>query len=175
MLSAYPQVDESFINPIIEEELEWLKSAIQAVRTIRSEMSIFPAKQIPLYIRNCTPIIKARIEKYETTLKALCKINQLSYLSPSETIPISATGVLGDIELLIPMAGLIDKTAELARLVKEIAKLDKDIKLATEKLNNPKFTDKAPAEIINKEQEKLALANQSREKLIQHKIRIESL
>ncbi|EHL31038.1 hypothetical protein LDG_6945 [Legionella drancourtii LLAP12] len=73
------------------------------------------------------------------------------------------------------MADLIDKEAELARLAKEVAKLDKDISLAEGKLNNPKFTDKAPAEIIAKEQEKLAQAQQAKEKLLQHKVRIETL
>ena len=73
------------------------------------------------------------------------------------------------------MADLIDKEAELARLSKEIAKLDKDISLASGKLTNPKFTDKAPVDIIAKEEEKLAQANQSKEKLMQHKERIESL
>jgi valyl-tRNA synthetase len=175
MLSAYPQVDESFINEEIEEELEWLKSAIQAVRTIRSEMSISPSKQIPLNVRHYTPMLKERLEKYQQTLKFLSKINNIHFLAADEKIPVSATAVLGEMELLIPMADLIDKEAELARLAKEIAKLDKDITLAQDKLNNPKFTDKAPAEIIAKEQEKLAQANLSKEKLLQHKARIESL
>jgi valyl-tRNA synthetase len=175
MLSAYPQVDDAFINNTIEEELEWLKSAIQAIRTIRSEMSISPAKQIPLYIRNYTPAIQERMEKYAHTFKALSRITHIHYLVPDEKVPVAATAVLGEIELLIPMADLIDKEAELARLAKEIAKLDKDISLAEGKLNNPKFTDKAPAEIIAKEQEKLVQANQSKEKLLQNKKRIESL
>lgn len=175
MLSAYPKVDENFINESIEEELEWLQSAIQALRTIRSEMSISPAKQIPLHIRHCTPMLKERIEKYQHTLRALSKVTHIHYLGTEEKVPVSATAVLGELELLIPMADLIDKEAELLRLTKEIAKLDKDISLAEGKLNNPKFTDKAPADIIAKEQEKLLLANQSKEKLVHHKLRIETL
>ena len=175
MLSAYPLVDNAFINDKVEEELEWLQAAIQALRTIRSEMSISPAKQIPLLIRNCTPILKERIEKYQQIFMALSKITAINYVALEEKVPVSATAVLGDIELLIPMADLIDKTAELSRLIKEIAKLDKDISLAQGKLNNPKFTDKAPAEIIAKEQEKCAQANQAKEKLLQNKARIESL
>ncbi|PWY57516.1 valine--tRNA ligase [Legionella qingyii] len=175
MISAYPQVNHEFINDVIEEELEWLKAAIQAVRTIRSEMSISPAKLIPLYIRNITPMLKERVEKYQHTLKALSKLSQIHYLEADEKIPVSATAVLGEIELLIPMADLIDKEAELTRLTRELTKLDKDISLAEGKLNNPKFTDKAPAEIIAKEREKLSQAQQTKEKLLQHKIRVESL
>lgn len=175
MLSSYPQVDEQFINDTVEEELEWLKSAIQAIRTIRSEMSISPARHIPLHIRNITPELRQRVEKYQQTLKALSRVNHIHYLSADDKIPVSATAVLGEIELLIPMADLIDKEAELSRLAKEFAKLDKDIELAQGKLNNPKFADKAPAEIIAKEQEKLAQAQQAKEKLLHHKARIETL
>ncbi|HAT3860948.1 TPA: valine--tRNA ligase [Legionella pneumophila] len=175
MLSTYPKVNEEFINPSIEEELDWLKSAIQSLRTIRSEMSISPAKLIPLYIRNITPELKERIAKYEKILKTLSKIDKINYLAPDEKVPVSATAVLGEIELLIPMADLIDKEAELSRLNKELAKLNKDIELAQGKLNNPKFTDKAPEEIIAKEKDKLAQAQLAKDKLLQHKNRIESL
>ncbi|MCL5272134.1 MAG: valine--tRNA ligase [Gammaproteobacteria bacterium] len=175
MLSSYPQIDEQFIDDTIEEELDWLKSAIQAIRTIRSEMSISPAKLIPLNIRNSTPALKQRVEKYKQTLQALSKVTHIHFLTADEKIPVSATAVLGDIELLIPMADLIDKEAELGRLAKEFAKLDKDIDLAQGKLNNPKFTDKAPAEIIAKEQEKLAQAQIAKNKLLEHKMRIEAL
>ncbi len=175
MLSSYPQVDKEFIDDIIEEELDWLKAVIQAIRTIRSEMSIAPSKLIPLCIRNCSPTLKQRIEKYQQILTAMSKIKEINYLSADEKAPASATAVLGEIELLIPMADLIDKEAELSRLAKEVSKLDKDISLAQGKLSNPKFTDKAPAEIIAKEQEKLAQALQAKEKLLQHQMRIESL
>lgn len=175
MLSTYPQVDQEFLNNEVEDELEWLKSVIQALRTIRSEMSISPGKLIPVYLRNCTAELKQRVAKYQHTLIALGKLTQINYLGHEEKVPVSATAVVGEIELLIPMADLINKEAELTRLIKEIAKLDKDISLAEGKLSNPKFTDKAPAEIIAKEHEKLAQSRQAKEKLIHHKIRIESL
>jgi valyl-tRNA synthetase len=175
MLSPYPKVDEAFINPVIEEELDWIKSGIQALRTIRSEMSISPAKHIPLHISNITPELKDRVNKYERTLKTLGKISEIHFSSAKEKPPVSATAVLGEVELLIPMADLIDKDAELARLSKELAKLRVDIELAEGKLNNPKFTDKAPPEIIAKEQEKLSQALNAKEKLLQHQSRIEAL
>lgn len=175
MLSAYPQVDSVFINEVLEEEMDWLKAAIQALRTIRSEMSIAPSKWIPLNIRNASPEIKVRIEKYQQLLKTLSKLNAIHFLDAKETVPLSASAVLGDVELLIPMADLIDKEAELLRLAKELSKLDKDIAHAQGKLTNPQFTDKAPEEVIAKEQEKLMLAKQSKEKLLEHKGRIEAL
>jgi len=175
MLAQYPQVEKELINETIEEEIEWLKKAVQSIRTIRSEMAISPAKLIPLNIRNITPDRQRMIDKYSSTLIQLCRLTGIHCLSDKEEVPVSASAVLGDLELLIPMADLIDKEAELTRLDKEIAKLDKDITLADGKLNNPMFTDKAPAEIIAKEQEKLAQARLSKEKLLHHRVTIETL
>ncbi|WED43669.1 valine--tRNA ligase [Legionella cardiaca] len=175
MLSPYPEVNEDFINPEVEEEIIWLKAVIQSIRTIRSEMTISPAKLIPLYLKNATPAIKERVEKYHSTLLALSKLTHIHCMEEGESTPVSASAVVGELELLIPMAGLIDKEAELARLHKELTKLDKDISLAEGKLGNPKFTDNAPAEIIAKEQEKLAQALLTRDKLLHHKKTVESL
>lgn len=175
MLSNYPQVDEKLINETIEEELDWLKKIVQSIRTIRSEMSVSPAKQIPLNLRNVSEAMQERVQKYSKTLMSLSRLTQIHCLDKDEKVPVSASAVVGDIELLIPMAGLIDKEAELARLEKEIAKLDKDITFIEGKLNNPKFTDKAPAEIISKEQEKLSQARAVKEKLMHNQGTIKAL
>ncbi|MBA3535661.1 MAG: valine--tRNA ligase [Tatlockia sp.] len=175
MLSAYPMVNTDYVNLEIEEELSWLKSVIQSIRTIRSEMTISPAKLIPLLLRNVTAATKERVEKYQGTLISLSKLTNIRFMEADETTPVSASAVVGEMELLIPMAGLIDKDAELLRLQKEIAKLDKDISLAEGKLNNPKFTDKAPADIIAKEKEKLMQAKLIKDKLLHHQKTIETL
>lgn len=175
MLSQYPQVEEQFIDEVIEEELDWLKKIVQSIRTIRSEMSVSPAKFIPLNLRNVSDVMKERVEKYSKTLSSLSKLTKIHCLGADEKVPVSASAVVGDIELLIPMAGLIDKEAELGRLEKELAKLEKDINFIEGKLNNPKFTDKAPADIISKEQEKLAQALMVKEKLLHNRGTIEAL
>jgi valyl-tRNA synthetase len=175
MLSQYPKVDKNLINDVIEEEVQWLKTIIQSVRTIRSEMSISPAKLIPLFIKNASPALKDRAEKYATTLMSLSKLSEIHYLGAEDSVPVSASAVVGDLELLIPMAGLIDKAAELGRLEKTLMKLDKDIGFIEGKLNNPTFTGKAPPDIIQKEQEKLAQAQLAKEKLLHHQATINSL
>lgn len=175
MLSQYPNEDANLINATIEEEIDWLKAVVQSIRTIRSEMSISPAKSIPLYVRNASSAIQLRLEKYSGTLSALSKLSVIHYLNADEPVPVSASAVVENIELLIPMAGLIDKEAELARLEKNLQKLEKDIVFIQGKLNNPTFTDKAPADIIQKEQEKLAQALLTKEKLLQHQKTINEL
>ena len=175
MLSQYPQVDKQLINEPIEEEVTWLKKMVQSIRTIRSEMSVSPAKLIPLYLQNVSEAMQERVQKYSRTLISLSKLTSIHCLESDETVPVSASAVVGDIELLIPMAGLIDKEAELGRLEKELAKLDKDITFIEGKLNNPKFTDKAPPDIISKEQERLAQAHLVKEKLLHHQATIRNL
>ena len=175
MLSRYPLVEEQLINKDVEDEIDWLKKMIQSIRTIRSEMSISPAKLIPLNMRNVSPAMKERLQKYLQTLMLLSKLTYVHCLNDSEHSPVSASAVVGDIELLIPMAGLIDKEAELNRLEKELAKLDKDISFSEGKLNNPTFTDKAPTEIIASVREKLEQALRVREKLLHHQSTIETL
>lgn len=175
MLSTYPEVEHQFINPRIEEELNWVKTFTQAIRNLRSEMGISPAKFIELKIRHANEAMQAQIQKYSMTLNFINKISAITWLTTEETAPLSATAVVGELELLIPMAGLIDKKAELARLDKELAKLMKDIALAEGKLNNPAFTDKAPADIIAKEKEKLAQAHDARTKLENQKLSLEAL
>lgn len=175
MLSPYPQAEQKLTNEPIEEEVEWLKTIIQSIRTIRSEMNISPGKLIPLVLRHATAVEKERLEKFQTTLTALSRLNSIRFLSDNEAAPLSASAMVGEMELLLPMAGIIDKSAELSRLFKEVVKLDKEINISLMKLDNSQFTDNAPADVIKKEQERLAQAQLARDKLIIHQKTIEEL
>lgn len=175
MLSAYPQVDQKLVNKPIEEEIEWLKTIIQSIRTIRSEMAVSPAKLIPLVLRHATLTQKDRLLKHQALLMSLSRLNTIEFLADDAPVPLSASAVVGELELLIPMAGLIDKEAELSRLAKEIAKFDKEITISQTKLANPQFTDNAPEEVIKKEHDRLSQSQLARDKLLLHKQTIETL
>jgi valyl-tRNA synthetase len=167
MISSYPVVNEKFIMPEIEEELRWVKDISQALRTLRSEMNISPAKGICLYIKNANAKDKMYLEKYQSTVISLSKLISCEVMD-DESIPLCASLIVNHLELLIPMADLIDKKAELLRVEKELAKLSKDISLAEVKLNNVAFTDKAPQDVIEKERKKHQEASIAMEKLRQH-------
>lgn len=175
MLSAYPQAESRLINESIEGEVEWLKLVIQSIRTIRSEMNVSPAKAIPLLIQHATADDKTRLEKYHSTLLALSRLSSIDFLFDTDKAPVSASAIVGEMELLIPMAGIINKNDELSRLFKEVVKLDKDIMMSQNKLENPQFKENAPEEVIKKEQERLAQAQLTRDKLIMHQKTIEAL
>lgn len=175
MLASFPVIEPQTINLPLESEMAWLQAVIQSVRTIRSEIGISPAKLIPLYIRHVTPEIKAKLIKYNSLLITLAKIEKVHLLEKNDSVPISATAMVEQLELLIPMAGLIEKNDELARLQKSLNKLDEDIQKAKTKLENPKFVEKAPQEVIEKERYKFEQAQRERAKLLQHRAKIETL
>ena len=155
MLAELPAPAEKSIDPQAESDIEWVKGVIVGIRNIRGEMNISPAKQIPVLLSHGDDHDKQRFENNAQFLISLAKLESLTWLNAGEEAPMSAIQLVGDMEVLVPMAGLIDKDAELTRLNKEIDKLKIDIDRAEKKLTNPKFVDKAPAEVVDKEKQKV--------------------
>jgi len=164
MLQAYPQVDMTLKNEKIELELDWVKNIIVAVRTVRSEINIAPGKPIPVLLTKGTEKDKERMQHFQLLIQTLARLESVQWLGNTQP-PQSATALVGELEILIPMAGLIDVKEESARLSREIAKLVKDIEKAESKLENPNFADKAPADVVAKERGKLSELNTTREKM----------
>ena len=167
MLAAYPEADDSKIDTLAEADIAWLKGVIVGIRNIRGEMNISPAKQLPIFFKNGSAEDQRCLNGNAQFLKTLAKLEHITWLNPGEEAPMSATAIVGGMEILVPMAGLIDKEAEISRLTKEIDKLAKDLARISGKLNNPKFMDKAPADVVAKEKEKQAAQQQSVDKLEQ--------
>lgn len=156
MLQSYPIMDKSRIDEHAIEELNWVKSFIMGIRSIRSEMDIKPGRPLPVLLQNGSILDKQRLQAYQSFLVSLAKLESISWLSNDEQAPESATALLGEAKILIPLAGLIDKEAELTRLQKNMVKLQADADRIKGKLGNANFVDKAPIAIVNKEREKLA-------------------
>ena len=154
MLQPYPQPDETNLDQNAEQSVEWIKGIIVAIRNIRGEMDISPAKAIPVYLNKGTESDQAKLEEYRPYLEKLAKLESIQWLSPDEEVPAAATQLHGQVEILVPMAGLIDVDAERARLEKEIAKLESGMKAVSGKLNNKKFMDNAPEAVVAKERGK---------------------
>ena len=154
MLQSYPQPDEANVDQNAEQSIEWIKGIIVAIRNIRGEMDISPAKAIPVFLNKGTESDQAKLEEYRPYLEKLAKLESIQWLNPGEEVPAAATQLHGEIEILVPIAGLIDVDAERARLEKEIAKLETGMKSVSAKLNNKKFMDNAPEAVIAKERGK---------------------
>ncbi|MEJ2142442.1 MAG: valine--tRNA ligase [Gammaproteobacteria bacterium] len=156
MLQPYPEADSSKINESAMQEIEWVRTFIVGIRQIRSGMDIKPGKPLPVLLQNGTDNDRELSKKHRSYLESLAKIESITWLADDEEAPESATALVGEMKILIPMAGLIDKDAEAARLNKEIEKLSKDIQRVEGKLNNDNFISKAPDTVVQKERDKLA-------------------
>lgn len=155
MLEAYPQFAAALKQDAVEAELEWLKNVIVAVRTIRSEMNIAPGKPLTILLCKGTAIDREWFTRHERLVMSLARLASATWLAADETPPESATALVGELEILIPMAGLIDKQEESDRLSREIAKLKKEVERAESKLQNASFVDRAPQDVVEKERARL--------------------
>ncbi len=154
MLQAYPVSDQRQVYPGAVDEIQWLMDFVLGIRKIRSGMNIKPGKPLPVLLQNASEQDQKRLQNTLHYLKSLARIESVEVLG-KEQAPESATALVGEMKVLIPMAGLIDKAEETARLGKEIDKLDKDLQRGEAKLANSNFTDRAPAEVVDKERKKV--------------------
>ncbi|MDY0135600.1 MAG: valine--tRNA ligase [Thiomicrospira sp.] len=155
MLQPYPQADESKVDSAAEAELDWVKQFIMGVRRIRSEMDIAPSKALPVLLTQVSAQDQAWLDNNRLFLITLAKLESIEVLTDASNAPESAVSLVGEMNILIPMAGLIDKDAELARLKKEIDRLQNEQSRLDAKLSNDSFVARAPAEVVAKEREKL--------------------
>lgn len=156
MIESYPIFDKNKKDAVAEQELTWLKTIVNTIRTLRSEMNIAPSKKIPLLLYKGNKKDHENSRIFLNEIMNLAKISEISWLTEKEKNANHAMGLVGSLELLIPMQGLIDTEAEVQRLQKEIIKIEKEIERAESKLANSSFVKKAPPEIIAQERQRLA-------------------
>ena len=175
MLQPWPVAVEARIDAAAEGDIEWLKELMVGLRNIRAEMNIGPGKPLPLFLKNANADDQRRLQENEALLKKLAKVESFTVLGDADEAPLSATALVGDLQVLVPMAGLIDKDAELARLNKEIQRLQGEVARVGGKLSNAAFVDKAPPAVIEKERAKLAESEQALANFTEQHARIAAL
>jgi valyl-tRNA synthetase len=175
MLQPWPVANEARIDAAAEGDIEWLKELMVGLRNIRAEMNIGPGKPLPLFLKNANADDQRRLHENEALLKKLAKVESFTVLGDADEAPLSATALVGDLQVLVPMAGLIDKDAELARLNKEIQRLQGEVQRVGGKLSNAAFVDKAPPAVIEKERAKLAESEQALANFTEQHARIAAL
>ncbi|PHZ92796.1 valine--tRNA ligase (plasmid) [Klebsiella variicola] len=175
MLQPFPQYDASQVDEAALADTEWLKQAIVAVRNIRAEMNIAPGKPLELLLRGCSKEAERRVNDNRSFLLNLARLESITVLPADDKGPVSVTKIIDGAELLIPMAGLINKEDELARLAKEVAKIEGEIGRIESKLSNEGFVARAPEAVIAKEREKLEGYAEAKAKLIEQQAVIAAL
>jgi len=148
MHQPYPAVSDFETDESATEEMQWVMDVIVGLRNIRGEMNIAPSKRFNVLAQNVNAQQQARIKTYLPYLRFLARVDDVQVLADKDTAPESAIALVGDMKLLVPLAGLIDKAAEQARLTKEIEKKSKELGGIEAKLGNSSFVDKAPAHLV---------------------------
>ena len=154
MLEAFPLADDGCVDEDAEAEIEWVKGVILGVRNIRGEMNVPPGKAIDVLLAEGDDSDRARLERNQGFLVQLARLQSLVYLDADASAPASAIQLVGDMKVLVPMADLIDRDAELARLDREIERRRGEVERVEKKLANESFTAKAPAAVVDKERAK---------------------
>lgn len=158
MLQAYPYINEARKDPTAEQSLGWIKEVVTTIRTLRSEIGISPGKRIPLLLNKGNKHDRENSLLFQADIINLAKLSTISWLDEKiekEKMGPSTMSLVGTLEVLIPMAGLIDTATEIQRLEKEINKIKKEIERAQSKLSNSAFIRKAPPEIVTQEHKRL--------------------
>jgi valyl-tRNA synthetase len=155
MNQPFPTRRESLIDEAAEQEMNWVMQFILGIRKIKGEMNIAPAKQVPVLLANASDTDQGLALRHRPFLDFLARTESIEVLPVDDHGPESATALVGEMKVLIPLAGLIDKEAEIKRLEKEIGRLQGDAERTEKKLGNPNFVDKAPPAVVQKERDKL--------------------
>ena len=175
MCQPYPVANLDLIDPAVLAEMDWVMQCIMGVRKIKGEMNIAPGKPVSILLANTQATDRAYAAQHQRYLHTLAKVDDIQVLAAEETGPESATALIGEMQLLIPLAGLIDTAEELARLDKQLKALDADIQRIEQKLNNANFVEKAPAAVVDKQRAKLADAQTARHSLLAQASKIRAL
>jgi valyl-tRNA synthetase len=156
MTASWPTTTGSSLDPDAEADVEWIKAFVLGIRQIRGEMDISPARRLAVLLDDASGQDRTRVAAHGAYLSRLAGLESLRSLDAGETAPPAALAVVGAMQVLVPMAGLIDPRAELARLDKRATKLREEIHRATAKLANENFVRNAPPEVVAQEQGRVA-------------------
>ncbi|MFA6687415.1 MAG: class I tRNA ligase family protein, partial [Desulfuromonas sp.] len=160
MLSTYPQGAGLLHDPAAVATMEQVMDVIRAIRNIRGEMDVAPGKKITALLECKNQAICDLMHSATPYIKALARVEDLTCAVKLEQPAQVAKQVAGKVEILLPLAGLIDVAEEEKRLNKEIAKVQKDVNMFSKKLSNEKFVANAPAQVLEKDRGKLAAAQE---------------
>jgi valyl-tRNA synthetase len=159
IIAKFPQADDSLINPQINDEMRLMQESIAAIRNLRNQLNLSPAIQISIVVRTADSEQNRLFVDYAQYLAHLAKVEKIEsgqdVIKPKPAV----SAVVRNMEIFVPLAGLIDPEVEKARLGKQLEKLEKELQIISKKLSNKNFMDNAKAEVVEKEREKYTEVN----------------
>jgi valyl-tRNA synthetase len=155
MVQPYPQAGDIDVAAYAraDADIEWLKAMVSAVRRIRSELGVSPSRQVSLLLRGGAEADGARLDRLDAQLRFLCRLDRVEVLSGEP--PAAAPAVVGELQLFVPLEGLVDLDAERARLDKELRRVEAELAKAQGKLASETFVRNAPAAVVEQERARL--------------------
>ena len=175
MLEAWPKSETALEDNAAESGVEWLKDMVTALRTIRAEANIGPSKPLAVLVDNANAEDKSRLAENGLYLRKLAKLVSIEVASSDISIPPSLSTLCRQMELHVPMDGVIDVEAERTRLNKDLSKLKAEVGRLQVKLANPNFADRAPADVVSAERNKQIAAEDALSKVEAQLERLEGL
>jgi valyl-tRNA synthetase len=175
MLQPWPNFDDHELDADAESEVAWLQGVIVAIRTIRGEAQLGPGKALDILVRNTTDEDQMRFTSNTAYLRKLARLESITFLGLDAEVPPSLSALYGSLEILVPMAGVIDVASEQTRLEKELKKQQTELSRIQGKLSNASFIDRAPEEVVAKEREKQLAAEDAVQAIASQLQRLEGL
>ena len=156
IVAAFPACDTGAIDPEIADDMAFMQEAISAVRNLRKQLNLNPGARVNLAIRVAEDRQKELFARYAAYFAKLAKVDDLDVARDLAKPPASIAAVVRNVEIFLPLKGLVDFDAERARLAKQIEKLEKELAGINAKLNNQNFLNNAKAEVVENERQRLA-------------------
>jgi len=170
--AAWPAYGPELADPDAAAEMNWVVQLVSAVRTVRSETGVPPGAQIPLLLKDATPLALERLGRYRDLVLRLARLSDAGPLA-GDAPEGAVLDVIADATVVLPLAGVVDLAAEAARLRKEIAKLDDEVAKIDRKLSNPDFLARAPEEVVDEQRSRREEAEEARAKLAEALARLQ--
>ncbi len=148
IIAAFPEADESLIDPDIADDMSFIQESISAIRNLRKQVNLAPSKGVQIHVRVAEARQAQLFEKYQTYLQGLAKVEELNTGVDIQKPRACLAAVVRNIEIFMPLSGLIDIEAEKQRLGKQVEKIEKELASIDAKLNNPNFVNNAKAEVV---------------------------
>ena len=156
MLQSFPASTDLATDDAAEAQTEWLKAVITGIRTIRGEANIKPTQEIPLLLQGGGANDRENAIQAESMLARLANVTSIQWLDADQEPPLNALSLVGDLKVMVPLAGLIDVAAEQTRINKEVGKAQQELEKIEKKLGNEAFVAKAPEAVVAKERDRAA-------------------
>jgi len=165
MIQRLPEPRPELVDGEALAEMQWVQGVIGAVRNIRGEMNIDPSQPVPVMLKDASRREKTYLKNNRDFLMRFGRFKSIDLVADDSRLQGSATALVGNVTVLVPLGDVIDKQVELGRLNREYEQMDRDFQRVCGKLDNPNFVQKAPKEVVDKERARLEELTQAMDKL----------